>query len=647
MNDFNYDNEIIEISSDDTENSPKVEEVIANKPTAPQKNKNSLKEKWDDLSKVAKTGIIIGIIVVVLLIIAVCIYFIIFKNEKGPEVPTEEPVILEKDNYRYENGKLIFLDKNEREIGTYECIDKDAEKCYVAKLDFSSDEFDRVTSIKKTGEEIEKNSQIYIDNFVFIYDEAKISLYNMDKQESDLDLKTVKSYDTEKNLVVIEDTDSKYGLIEITSEGFEYLIRPSYDNLGILNSDLVLLLAQDKDDYYIINSEGKKLSEDIKANVMSANEEFIVAIKGNTYNLYSYDFEELLSDYDYISLHNNVIAFVKGNRLYLKNKNLDKLYEDGIRLENSNYVKKYVYDENNKLIETKKSYEIEVEDNIAIITIGENSKEVNLLEGEVSSKLSYISYFDGKLYFYSDDEKDDVLGTYDCINENNLISAESVLASCNLYSNDKGISGIYNNEYVFIYDNPKTENAKYYLYDIKEKKSKGTYSSIEIINQSEVNSSVKHLYTSASFIIAKAATGNNIGNYGILEINSEKVVGKVGFKYKSIQSKGDYYLLINIDNSYSIYNNAFTKISNEFSYIEIFDEYYVGITGNKLNVYKYDSVLGILENDVEVASNEFEIDFTNGFEIITNGNNYRYDKNGKEVVELPSTESEPSVEEGE
>jgi len=35
MNDFNYDNEIIEISSDDTENSPKVEEVIANKPTAP------------------------------------------------------------------------------------------------------------------------------------------------------------------------------------------------------------------------------------------------------------------------------------------------------------------------------------------------------------------------------------------------------------------------------------------------------------------------------------------------------------------------------------------------------------------------------------------------------------------------------------
>ena len=47
----------------------------------------------------------------------------------------------------YENGKLVFLDKNEKEIGVYECTDKDTEKCYVAKLDYSSDKFERIKSV--------------------------------------------------------------------------------------------------------------------------------------------------------------------------------------------------------------------------------------------------------------------------------------------------------------------------------------------------------------------------------------------------------------------------------------------------------------------------------------------------------------------
>jgi len=637
MNDFNYDNEIIEISSDDEKITSPIEELLVE----PKKEQHSNNKK--KIPNNLKIGIIIASIIVFLLLVGIIVYFIFFAKNDGSKEPVEEPVILEKDNYRYENGKLVFLDKSDRDIGTYECVDKDTEKCYVAKIDYTGDSFERVKSVNESGNEIIKTSQIYLNNYVFVYDSEKIILYNISTKESDLELKTIKAYNTVKNLVVVEDTDSKFGLLEITEEGYEYLIRPSYDNLGIVNDKLVYLIAQDKDKNYIIDSTGKKLSKDIKADVMSVNEEFIVAVKNDMYNLYSYEFDELLGDYNYISLHDGVIALVLNNRLYLNNNNLDKLYEDGIRLENNNYVKKYVYDKNNKLMETKKSYEIEVENNIATITIGEDSREINLLEGKISAKLEYLSYFDGKLYFYGDEEKIDVLGTYACKNKNIIDSEEDLLENCSLYSNEEGISGIYNNEFVFIYDSQNDNEKTYYLYSLKEKKNKGTYSSIEILNSSELNVNIKPIYTSSSFVIANSATGSNKGNYGVLQISSEKVSGKIGFKYKSIEKFDKYYLLINVDSSYSIYNESFNKLSNEFSYIKLFEKYYVGIINNKLNIYKYDSTIGILEKDLNVSSNEFTVDFKNGFVININDETYKYDLSGKEIIETPVVPDTPDV----
>lgn len=624
MNEYNYDNEIIEISKD--------EEVVLEEPrkvkSRKNDNKKSFKEKWKGLSKKNKTLIIGGIIFLIVLIIVV-ILMVFLKKDKDVDV-SFEPVIIEKDNYRYEDGKLVFLDDTEKVIGTYECVKKDSDKCFVAKLDNSSDTFERVIKVDKNGSELEITSQIYLNKYVFVSDDEKIKLFDISTQEELLEVESIKSYNTEKNLVIVQ-KDNKYGLIEITDVGYEFLIRCFYDNLGILNTELELLVASTADDTILLDISGKELSEDISANIKSANKEFIVAEKNNTYNLYSYDFEELLSDYDYISLHNNVIALVKGNRLYLRDYNLSKLNADGIRLENNNYQKKYVYDEKGKLIETKESYEIKVKDNIASINIGTKTENINIAEGEVSANLNYISYYDGNLYFYSDEEKEDLIGTYSCQNKNNLKNSDSNLANCNIYTNAKGMSGIYNNEYVFIYDNSSNQDAKIYLYNIKGKAKKGTYSNIKIINEQELTLNVKHNYTSSSYIIAQSATGNNKGNYGVLEVNSEKVAGKVGFKYESITKEKNYYLLINIDKSYSVYDTKFNKVSNEFDYIEIYDNYYVGINDNKLNVYRYDNALGILEKDLTVTSNEFEIDFNNGFNITTGGVTYNYGVNGKVV----------------
>ena len=628
MNDFNYDNEIIEVNNSNTET---LEDLIQKEAESnhqePQKQKNE--KKKINLSKKQKIILIVVGSILFLLIIGLIIYFVFRKNEEEPK--NEEPiVIIEKDNYRYENGKLIFLNTNEKDIGTYECENKDSEKCYVTKIEYDNDTFDRVKNVYKSGDEIIKNSKIYYDKYVFVTDGDKSYLYNMATNEIELEVKKVKTYNTNENIAVIENENSLYGLIEITESGYEYLIRCSYNNLGIVNTKDLLLVAQDKDKQYIIDSEGKKLSSDIKTEIKSASKNYIVGKIGNTYNVFSYEYEELVSDYDFISIHDNVIALVKKNRLYLLDENLNKLYEDGVRLESTDYVKKYVYDEDNRLVETLKSYEIENKNSKIQIVINNDITEINVLEGQLSSTLNYVNYFDGKLYFYGDEEKTDISGTYKCNNLNNITNVEDGLTNCGVYTNELGVSGIYNNEYVFVYDY-EGNNKIYYLYSLKEGKVKGTYSEIEILNQKELTENIKHIYTSSSFIKAKSATGNNKGNYGVIEITGEKVLGKIGFKYESIIKEKEYYKLISIDKTYSIYDESFKKVSNEFSYIELFDKYYVGINNNKLNIFKYDNQMEILKESINISDNKFTIDFTDGFVITINGITYNYDKDGNVI----------------
>lgn len=629
MNDYNNDNEIIEIDSKPTTNDNKIEmESVKEKEIVKTKNKRSLKDKWNDLDKKNKTCIILSLIIVLLLIIGLVLYLVFRHPEEEKPNKDDETVVIEKDNYKYVDGKLVFLDINEREIGEYECTNKDINACQVVKMDYSLDEFDRVVSINEEGKEIEKTSQIYYDNYVFVKDGDNSFLYSMKSKEKLMDVKNVKTYGSTKNLVVIEDKNSRYGLIEITDTGVKTLIKCTYDNLGIVNNELNYLVAQDKDSVYVIDSNGKKLSKNIKAEIKNVNTKYIVGVNGNTYNLYDYDEDELLSDYNFITTYGDLIVLVKSNRLYLMDSELNKLLEDGIRLENSDFVKKYVYDKDNRLIETKKSFDIEQKNDIVTVTVGSDVKEININEGKLSSKYDYMSYFDGKLYFYSNKEKTDVIGIYTCNNKNNIENSNSTLDKCNILTENNKMSGIYNNEYVFITDSENGE-PKIYLYDLPNRQSKGTYSAVDIISESELNNTIKPLYTSSSFIIAKSATGNNSGNYGVLEINSNKAVGKIEFKYKSIEKVYNYYLLINVDNSYSIYSTDFKKVSNEFDFVTLYEKYYVGINDNNLNVYSYDSGVGIIESDLPVTNNEYKIEFNDGFDITIGGVVYSYDSEGK------------------
>ena len=102
-----------------------------------EKKKGKLKEKWQNLSKRTKIIIIVSS-VIVLILIGVLLFFCLRKKDEKP-VDNIPDVILEEDNYRYENGTLYFLDEDENDIGSYECENKDENTCYVAYLSNNDD----------------------------------------------------------------------------------------------------------------------------------------------------------------------------------------------------------------------------------------------------------------------------------------------------------------------------------------------------------------------------------------------------------------------------------------------------------------------------------------------------------------------------
>ena len=157
-------------------------------------------------------------------------------------------------------------------------------KIKIVKTDYSSDKFERILSVDEYDKEIVKTSQIYHDNYVFVKDGEDIVLYDIKKNESDLKLKTVKTYGTD-NYAVVEDDSNKFGLLEIKSTGYDYLIKPSYDNLGIVNTELSYLVATDKDKNYIIDTSNKKLSNAFSNDIIDANKKYIVVSTNGSYSM--------------------------------------------------------------------------------------------------------------------------------------------------------------------------------------------------------------------------------------------------------------------------------------------------------------------------------------------------------------------------
>ena len=638
MNDeFNFDNEIIEIGSEEKDT-----RVMFNpEDTTKSKKKKAKKEKKDNIFKKfsnwfkgldkKKKIIFITITSIVVILIICLIVFLVLNNKEE----AKEDIVFESDNYKYDNGTLIFLDNN-KEIGKYECIDKDKDKCYVAYLDNEKDTFDHASNVDKNDKVINKRSKIYLKKYVFVYDDNKIFLYNIDKKKKEEKLTSIKAYDTEEDYVVVSDKDKLYGVILFKDDSYEYQINAYYDYLGIVDTKDLLLVSKTDDKERIIDINNKQLSKEFSGTIKGASKEYISAItSGKKYNLYSYNYEELLSGYDYISFHDEYIGLVKDSKLYFVDSNLNKMNEEGIKLTNSDYNLINKYNKSNKLVSSSVSYKVTVnEDNLSIDYNDDENIVINKYEGAVSANYPYISYFNGYIYFYSDQEKTDNVGKYECKNKNKLTSVSDTLDNCSIYGSTDGVTGIYNNNIVFISDNSSMSTDKtIYVYSITDKKNKVTYRELSILDKSYVSNNIKSYYTDNMYIIAK----NTKGNLGVIKINSNDIEKKVAFNYKSITSKGSHYLLESTDSKYSIVDKDFIEVVPTQDYIEIVNNYAVSIKDNKLNLYnlEYTNTTPLLSSSLDITSkdykNAYKISIGSNIVITIDGKEYKYDLKGTKI----------------
>jgi hypothetical protein len=293
-----------------------------------------------------------------------------------------------------------------------------------------------------------------------------------------------------------------------------------------------------------------------------------------------------------------------------------------------------VYDEDDQLLKTNKSFEINVKsDKIEVAVFPSKDgdatyTQLSIIEALANKKYDYVNYFNGKLFFYSDIEKNELIGSYTCANETFITSSEEEYTSCFIAIdtimedndmvkaadlNRKSRTPIINNRYVFIADG----NTSINLYNLSEKSTEVTYLKINTLTPNNDNK-VTHFTGKLETIVQTKS-----GKYGVISFEDTDV-GKIhNFDYNSLERLGDNYLALDTsgswrvlyygnesvgfpnkvrgynnnksyfkvvkDGKYFVYDNSGAKVSTDsYVYVELYNDYYAAVNSKKeLNVYDY------------------------------------------------------------
>lgn len=605
---------------------------------AKEKKENIFKKlakKWKSLDKKKKI-IVICVAVVLVLLIAVGIFFLVSGND-GPLDDTPD-VILESDNYRYENGTLIFLD-GDSEIGRYECEHKDETLCEVSYLT-NDDAFDKTRMIDENGNDLTLRSQIYHNRYAFVTDREstdteRIILYDMQENSTVQELKSVASYDD--NYVALENTDNYYGLAQINDGEFKMVIPYEYEAVGVLpdQEEITRVMVQKDGSQYLSDLSNKVLTKAFDETIVGANDRYVKTKDSEgAYHVYDYNVTELKDKtWDYVVLLTDYMITVEDQKLYVMNYEGSPMNREGITLNNENYNAVETYEEL-KLIDTEKSFEYELTGTLLNINVYNGSDKenhsINLNEGRLSSSLAYLEYFDGKLYLYSDQDKNTLIGSYPCDTRNEVGDGTSSLERCRIAkesfmrettgntkepdeSGKLGWIPVIGKRYAFIADGDTIV-----LYDFTDSKKLATYSNVDTRSYTGVSEVTFTDASSVSFI----AQSKNSSKYGVARISSGGVTPLIAFEANSIKGLGNYYV-VEKDGTYALYDLDGSKKSDDktspivdyhgdylktykdnsyfvhkfngsvndqssHTYIELYDEYYVTVDNKDINIYNYD-----------------------------------------------------------
>ena len=684
-------NEIVEIDENEeiTNTQYDMPEVTDTEDKKKKKKEKKAKgpSKWSQLSKKQKIIIIVSGVVVLLIIIGLLLWFLVFKKDKEEPKKNEEPlVIVEKDNYRYEDGKLVFIDENKNELGEYDCTNKDEELCYVAYYS-NEDEFDVAKSVYENSVPVDFRSDIINNNFVFIYDntekeDGNVFLYDINAKEVSDEYSLVK--EVNESSVIVKDLEDNYGVLSFSDDEINTLIDFDYDYLGYILESTALVGANNNN-YVLIDLEGDQISKNIPGEIKNFDSTNISVKIDGSYYIYSYQGVRLSEEeYDYIRFVDSYIITAKNRRLYVFDKDADPMTMEGIRISSNDYNTELVFNED--LVQTgkKEAFDAYINGKTLRIEYDEEYYDVNLNEGEFSKNQEFYSYFQGKLYFYADAEKTEAIGSYACNYANSIDASTTDLTNCfiakesNIFKNTTspalGYLPIFNKRFVFIADTSAPgANDNIILYDLEDNKKLATYKEVDTgfyQNEQKIN----FVESAGTIVLAK----NTSDSYGLINIGSTSVSGVIGFKsddnatnsevymldnnivmkrsdgtyhlYKTngeeitenikttneiVDYKGDYILVKSKDN-YLIYKLDGTIMSSEYKYIALEENYYISVDkDNNIGVYNFKDSKVNLAKDLNIkidgkdCANEIKYGLNGNVLVLT------YTFNGKnEVVEI-------------
>ena len=638
--------------------------VTKEKKKKPQKNKK--KFSFKNLTKKQKIIFIVSICLIVLVIAFILIYFLVIKKDKKDLDNKVIPVIVEKDNYIYNNGTLKFLDKDDKTIGEYDCENKDENKCFVAYLT-NENNTDLPIYLDEKESPLQRRSQIYNNKYVFVQDGETINLYNFVDKKKEGSYKTIKVGSTKENIVAYTDEKDKYGVISINDKVNE-LVKAKYDYIDIYNSDDTFIV-KDGSSYYLIKNDNK-ISKDFSNEIISFNDKFIVSDN----NLYDLNGNKVINkEYEYIILDKGFVFAIASRKMTIYDENLNKLNEEEVKLKTLDYKTAYIFDDKNSLKETKKPFEFNYSNGRLTITYDDKEKTINVYEGTLSSKLDFVNYFDGKLYFYSDEDKENLIGKYTCKNKNDVTSKTTELTNCFVAKENKivnessGYIPIFNSSYAFISDNNIVV-----LYDLKNSKNLSEYKAVDtgigsekITHVSALNSLVYCQNTSDGFGAITFGSNGPAGVIAFSDNKSDEPSGKTlsislmkdlllvkrekkNFLYDKIGNEIasssfdiiDYvssYMLVKNKDSYLVYSLKGNILSSESKYVKLYDDFFLLVNkDDTFNIYSYkDAKTAILSVFIKNKGNAENIEVVsddNGYVVKVNDTEYKFDKSGKMIT---------------
>lgn len=573
---------------------------------------STFKEKWAALPKKKKIILtIISLVVLFLMITGIVLFILHFnKAEKSSSVPD---VILEEENYRYQNGTLILLDKKGNEIGKYECNNKNQETCYVAFYN-DEDNFDEPKMQYEDGSKIKNRSKFFLEQYAWIYDnpekeEGIITLYDFKNKNQMGEYKKIKSYHSLENKFIVQHISGEYSYIQISEEKEKAIFDSTYDYLGFIDSkeNNNLFVSKRGEKWYLIDEEDNTLTKALTYSIKDYHNEKIKAVdEVGKYHLIDYNGAEIKDrTFEYIDLLENYILFIEDGNLKIEDYDGNKMSEETILIKNNNYLPIHTYSKDNKLIKTDKSYDISYQGSILVIEIYDETgmnlekKSIYLNEGKLSSKLAYMNYFGGTLYFYQDKEKKNQIGTYACENKNSIGDDITSLSNCfpayESYFQDNdleptqagnlGVLPIYNGRYAFIMDSRNPENdPNIVLYDLKENATKSKYKSLDAGAYTKSHE-LSFVNANNTHIIAE----NKNGKVGIIRMNQNSVEGVKGFDFDHIERIELYYIVHN-ESGYQLMDHAGNMISkpvpNKIRNFNV-DAGYLTVQDNSSKYYLY------------------------------------------------------------